>query len=123
MECNTCYLHEMKTGQTAVILSLDTEGSIRRRLIDLGLIEGTRVRCMLRKRRGESAAFLIRGTVIALRREDACHIRIRPEPAACDGRSETVCLAAECHSACCQAADCGSAHRQTGLSDKPAAPK
>lgn len=103
MKDNTCYLHEMKTGQTAVILSLDTEGSIRRRFIDLGLIEGTHIRCVLRKRRGESAAFLVRSTVIALRREDARHIRVRPEQTACISAHETVCQAAGCETTCCHA--------------------
>lgn len=91
------YLNEMCPGETAVILSLEAEGGIRRRLIDLGFIGGTKIRCVLAGRHRESAAYLVRGTLIALRKEDASRIRIRPAT----GRSskcsdETVCKAAEC---------------------------
>ena len=34
------YLNEMCPGETAVILSLNAKGGIRRRLIDLGFISG-----------------------------------------------------------------------------------
>lgn len=95
--CNSCYLHEMRPGETAVILSLNAEGGIRRRLIDLGFIGGTKIRCVLTGRRRESAAYQVRGTLIALRREDASLIRIRPATDH-DGecRDETVYKAAEC---------------------------
>lgn len=105
MKCNSnCnsgresgFLNEMCPGETAVILSLDVEGGIRRRLIDLGFIDGTNIRCVLTGRHGESAAYLVRGTLIALRKEDAAHIRIRPSAGHGENRhGETVCRAAEC---------------------------
>ena len=73
---NLHYLNEMEIGDAAVIQSVETGGSIRRRLIDLGFVSGTPIRCVLKGHRGESAAYLIRGTVIALRWEDSSSIQI-----------------------------------------------
>ena len=50
------------------------DGSMRRRLQDLGLIEGTRVECLQRSPSGDPTAYLIRGAVIALREEDSSKI-------------------------------------------------
>ena len=80
MKPEPVYLNELEIGDAAVIQSVETPGSIRRRLIDLGFISGTPIRCVLKKRRGESAAFLIRHTVIALRREDSSRIRVSGLP-------------------------------------------
>ena len=45
--------------------------SMRRRLQDIGLIEGTRVECLQKSPSGDPVAYLIRGAVIALRTEDS----------------------------------------------------
>ena len=91
------YLNEMCPGETAVILSLNAKGGIRRRLIDLGFISGTNIRCVLTGRHKESSAYLVRNTLIALRKEDASLIRIRPAADHSGERlDETVCKAAEC---------------------------
>lgn len=52
---------------------------MRRRLQDIGLIEGTRVKCLQRSPFGDPAAFWIRGAVFALRQEDSDAILVRPE--------------------------------------------
>lgn len=64
-------LSSLMPGRAATIREIGCEGDIRRRLLDLGFIPGTSVLCVLRQARGESAAYLIRGTTIALRKEDA----------------------------------------------------
>ena len=46
-------------------------GSMRRRLLDIGLVEGTEVECLGRSPGGDPSAYLIRGAVIAVRAEDA----------------------------------------------------
>ena len=45
--------------------------AMRRRLMDIGFTEGTEVKCVLAAPSGEPKAYLVRGSVIALRREDA----------------------------------------------------
>ncbi len=71
-------LSELEKYEKAVIDEIKINGSIRRRLQDLGLIEGTRVECVLKKKKTGIAAFNIRGAVIALRRTDTDLIVISP---------------------------------------------
>ncbi len=75
MQDRTC-LNHLKEGQTAVVRELTAPGSIRRRLQDIGLIRGTQVECIGISPLGDPAAYLIRGAVIALRREDATGVLI-----------------------------------------------
>ena len=69
-------LGDILPGQTAVISALNTTGSMRRRLLDIGLIEGTRVECLGKSPLGDPSAYLIRGAVIALRKDDCKNIII-----------------------------------------------
>ena len=41
-----CRLSQLHEGETATVDHLNLSGPIRRRLHDLGLIEGTKVRCL-----------------------------------------------------------------------------
>jgi len=69
-------LSDLKIGQTAKVKELISYGSIRRRLLDIGLIEGTEVECLQKSPSGDPVAYLIRGAVIALRSEDSTNIII-----------------------------------------------
>ncbi|HKM03936.1 MAG TPA: FeoA family protein [Lachnospiraceae bacterium] len=69
-------LNDISPGQTAEIKELLSTGSIRRRLLDIGLIESTKVVCLGRSPGGDPSAYLIRGAVIAIRREDCANILI-----------------------------------------------
>lgn len=71
-----CHLCDLKVGQTARVKGLLSTGSMRRRLQDIGLIEGTTVECLQKSPAGDPIAFLIRGAVIALRNEDSSNIMI-----------------------------------------------
>ena len=53
---------------------------MRRRLLDLGLIPGTRVTCQGRSPAGDPAAYLVRGTVVALRARDAAAVGLASGP-------------------------------------------
>lgn len=64
-------LRECEKGQ---VEKISLSGKMRNRLSDLGLIEGTCVEC-LHINHGLSA-YLIRGAVIALRKEDTSLIKI-----------------------------------------------
>lgn len=72
-----CSLNELNPGQTAVVEELKTRGSIRRRLLDIGLVRDTMVECVGRSPAGDPTAFLIRGAVIAIRSEDLKDIVVR----------------------------------------------
>ena len=63
-------LSNLKPGENAIVTSLLATGSMRRRLLDIGLVENTRVECLGTSPLGDPSAFLIRGAVIAIRSED-----------------------------------------------------
>lgn len=69
-------LTNLKEGQKAKVSSLLSQGSMRRRLQDIGLIEGTEVECIQKSPAGDPVAFLIRGALIALRSEDSSNVLI-----------------------------------------------
>ncbi|MEM5769539.1 MAG: FeoA family protein [Bacillota bacterium] len=69
-------LNDIKPGQHATVRALQSTGSMRRRLLDIGLIENTEVECLGRSPGGDPAAFLIRGAVFAIRSEDCRDILV-----------------------------------------------
>ncbi len=73
---HTRCLHTLKIGEQGYVQKLCCEGGIRRRLLDIGLIEGTMVTCVGRSPSGDPIAYRIRGAVIAIRNADAANILI-----------------------------------------------
>lgn len=71
------HLNDLVPGQRAKVLRLDVAGGMRRRLLDLGLVENTAVECLGRSPGGDPAAYLIRGAVIALRDSDSRDILVQ----------------------------------------------
>lgn len=63
-------------------LNIDEEGFVRenlkenRRLRDLGMVAGTRIKCVFKSPLGDPAAYSIRGAIIAIREEDAAGILV-----------------------------------------------
>ena len=68
-------LSALRVGQSAYVAEIQADEAMRRRLLDLGLIRGTRVTCTAKSPAGDPAAYLIRGAVIALRGRDARGVR------------------------------------------------
>lgn len=68
---NPSSLNSLRVGQSACVSHIEAEPAMRRRLLDIGLIPGTRVTCTAVSPAGDPAAYLIRGAVIALRGRDA----------------------------------------------------
>ena len=73
-------LEKLRPGQAGTVLALRLEGPLRRRLRDLGLVEGARLRGLGRSPLGDPSAYLICGAAIALRRADSCRIEVEVEP-------------------------------------------
>ena len=63
-------LQNLRPGETAVVERLNSSGALRRRLLDMGLVEGTRVECLGLSPAGDPRAFLIRGAMLAIRSGD-----------------------------------------------------
>ena len=64
----------LRPGEAARVARLEIAPGMRRRLLDLGFTEGTKVRCLFDAPGGDPKAYWVRGAIIALRREDAARI-------------------------------------------------
>ena len=67
----TLCLSALPEGESAYVTQVRAGPAMDRRLIDLGLVRGTRVTCVLKSPAGDPCAYLIRGALVALRRADA----------------------------------------------------
>lgn len=72
-------LPDLRPGQRARVHALLNESGMRRRLLDMGLIENTVVECLGKSPFGDPAAYLIRGAVVAIRAEDGEKIILRED--------------------------------------------
>ncbi|MDA1313347.1 MAG: FeoA domain-containing protein [Acidobacteria bacterium] len=73
-------LSELPKGEPAEVIELDAacRGFSRRRLLDLGLTPQTRIEVALDNPFGDPRAYRVRGTTIALRRQQAGQIWVKP---------------------------------------------
>lgn len=78
MENGEATLWDLPIGKWAQVSQVDAHCALFSRLLDIGLIPGTRVTCLQKSPSGDPRAYLIRGAVIALRSEDASQILIGP---------------------------------------------
>ena len=69
-------LNELSINETCYIKDILSVGDTRRRMLDMGLIPGTKLISAFKAPFGEPTAYLVRGTLIALRRNDAEKIEI-----------------------------------------------
>ncbi len=77
MESNLT-LKDLRPGESGRVRSLGGRSEMRRRLRDIGLVEGTKVVCTGKSPGGDPSAYLIRGAVIAIRAADGQNIQIEP---------------------------------------------
>ncbi len=69
-------MDRLKPGALAFVRGLDATGVQRRRLLDIGLVKGTRISVIRRSPLGDPVLYEIRGAMIALRSEEAALIEI-----------------------------------------------
>lgn len=70
-------LNELKIEEIGVVYRIVGEETIKRRLLDLGLIKGTNIKPVLVSPSGDPRAFEFRGSLIAIREEDSKNIKIK----------------------------------------------
>ena len=70
-------LDKLPLNTKGYVKELNCTGNIRRRLLDLGLVENVCITPILISPSGDPRAFDIRGTLIAIRKEDAKSIKIQ----------------------------------------------
>jgi len=76
----TISLDELRHDQRAEIVTLDeaVQGFTRRRFLDLGMTPGTEIYPELQNFFGDPRGYRVRGTLIALRKDQAAQIWVRP---------------------------------------------
>jgi ferrous iron transport protein A len=70
-------LTQIEPGETVIVEEIPKENAVMQRLRDLGLTEGMAITCVGRSPLGDPSAYLILGSVFALRREDCRGIQVR----------------------------------------------
>ena len=69
-------LSDLQEGACCIAEVIFAEGAVLHRLTDIGLTEGTRVRCVRKSFFGDPVVYEIRGTLVALRKETAALVGV-----------------------------------------------
>lgn len=70
-------LNELPLNRYGIVQELKCDGNIGRRLLDMGLIKETKIKPVLVSPSKDPRAFEVRGSIIAIRKEDAERIYIK----------------------------------------------
>lgn len=70
-------LCDIDTGDKVRVVKIMSDAGIRRRFMDLGLVEDTVIECVGHSPMNDPSAYLIRGAVIAIRKADAKGVKCR----------------------------------------------
>lgn len=76
MNNNQIPLNQLPIGKKANVTALTSDGTTRRRMLDLGIIDGTEIEPLYKNPSGNPVAYLIRGAVIALRSDASERIMV-----------------------------------------------
>lgn len=71
-------LSELSLAEVAVVEHVGGERAFRRRLMELGLVPGTRVELKAVAPLGDPLEFLVRGSSLSIRRAEAALVRVTP---------------------------------------------
>ena len=69
-------LKEANLNSVVRVININARGELRIRFFDLGIIEGTDIKVLYGGPFGDPKAYLIRGTVIAIREEECEEIEV-----------------------------------------------
>ena len=90
-------LAKIAIGEVVTVQTVGGERSFRRRLMELGLVPGTRVQLVGIAPLGDPLELLVRGASLSIRRAEAEAVRIVPDvagaPQRVDAEAEVVSLA------------------------------
>ena len=70
-------LSDINTGDKVKVVKILSEPGIKRRFMDLGLVENTIVECIGHSPMNDPSAYLMRGAVIAIRKSDAKGVKCK----------------------------------------------
>jgi len=73
-------LSELKVGMVAEVTAVKAEGAVRRRIMDMGLIKGTRFKVVRVAPLGDPMEIFFKGLHLALRKKEAEGIFVLEQP-------------------------------------------
>lgn len=76
MEAKVVDLNQLPLDRNGIIQELNCDGNIKRRLLDMGLVKGTNIKPILISPSKDPRAFEVRGSLIAIREEEAKRISV-----------------------------------------------
>ncbi len=77
---NEITLDAVAIGERVAVVDVRSVDAERRRMLDLGILPGTKIDVVNRSPLGDPTAYRVRGAVVALRREQARLIRVEALP-------------------------------------------
>ncbi len=77
MDSNIMSLDRLPIDHKGIIIELNCNPSIKRRLLDLGLVPGTYITPVFTSPFNEPTAFEFRQTIISIRNEDSLYIKVK----------------------------------------------
>ncbi|WDV46727.1 FeoA family protein [Clostridiaceae bacterium M8S5] len=78
MNKNEMPLCSLQVGKKAMVKKLICQGLSKRRLLDLGITKNTTIKTVRKSPSANPIAYNIRGTIIALRNQEANNILVTP---------------------------------------------
>ncbi len=72
-------LDKLEVGKTAVIKSINLKGGLKKRLMDMGITKGEKIKVIKKAPLGDPIEFSVKGYNISLRRSEAKEIEIEEE--------------------------------------------
>ncbi len=69
-------LNELKINEEGIIIKVNTNENIKRRLMDIGFVKGEKVKLILKNFGDNMRAYKIKNTIMALRLKDTKNIFI-----------------------------------------------
>lgn len=72
-------LSEMLVGEAGIVVKVEGEGRLRRRLFDMGVTPGANIYLKKKAPLGDPIEITIRGYELSLRKDEACLITLKME--------------------------------------------
>ena len=73
----SCTLNDIKIGSSAIVTQIGSMGSIKRRLIDMGITPGVKIRIKKVAPLGDPIEIHLRGYELSIRRSEALNILVQ----------------------------------------------
>lgn len=77
MENSTLSLGDIKVGSSAIVVSLSAMGTLKRRLIDIGITPGVKIKIKKVAPLGDPMQINLRGYELSIRRSEALNIIVK----------------------------------------------